>query len=508
MTPGTVYLVGAGPGDPGLITVKGLRCLQRADLVLYDGLVNPLILRHTGGETVRTSRTKSADGTRVPQEEVIDRMIEAAKAGKTVVRLKGGDPYIFGRGGEEAAALAEAGLPFEVVPGITAATAAGAYAGVSLTHRQFASQVVFVTGHEDTAKASPCVDYRLLAQVRGTLVFYMALHRLDDIAAALVRHGKSPEAGCCAISRATLPAQRVVDGHLANIAERVRAAGLHAPSLFIVGEGVERREAISWFERLPLFGKRIGITRPQRQADSAIARCLELGAEPVLLPTIEVLPPQDWNEVDAALGRLAEFDWLIFTSANGVSFFLDRLWETGGDARRVGTANIACIGSATAEALHRYRLRPDVVPDDFRAEALAEALKPHVAGARVLWPRASRGRDVLPEMLVSAGATFEQVVAYRNVDAEQLPAGALGLIEAGELDWIGLSSPSIARSLRSLLSQTALSQIGTSVRLASISPVTTAAANEAGLPVAAEATTYTWDGLFASIAAAEAASFE
>lgn len=499
MPAATVYLVGAGPGDPGLITLKGLHCLQQADLVLYDGLVNPLLLRHTSGETVRTARTKSAGGAQIPQHDVNARIIQAAGNGKTVVRLKGGDPYIFGRGGEEAAALAEAGVPFEVVPGVTAATAAGAYAGVSLTHREFASQVVFVTGHEDPAKSNPAVDYRLLAEIRGTLVFYMALQRLDEAAAALIEHGKPETTACCVISRATLPAQRVVEGTLTTIARRVRDADLHAPSLLVVGEGVQRRSTLAWFEKLPLFGLRIGITRPVQQADSAIARCLQLGAEPVLLPTIAIHPPADWDEVDAALNRLAEFDWLIFTSANGANFFLNRLWETGGDARRLGNVKLACIGPATAESLRRFHLRADLTPDVFRAEALAEALRPHVSGRRVLWPRASRGRDVLPETLAAAGATFEQVETYRNVDCERLPDDVQQQIADGGLHWIGLSSPSIARSLSSLLDPPARERIGKSTLLASISPVTTAAATESGLPVAAEAATHTWPGLFEAI---------
>ena len=497
-TTGTVYLVGAGPGDPGLLTLKGLRCLQRADLVLYDGLVNPLLLRHTHAAAERTCRTATADGLRLPQDEINARLIAAARQGKTVVRLKGGDPFIFGRGGEEAAALAAAGVPFEVVPGITAATASGAYAGISLTHRGFASQVAFVTGHEDPAKESSSVDYELLAEFDGTIVFYMGLHRLEPIAAALIEHGKLAETPSCVISRATLPTQRIVDAPLAEIAGAVRADELHAPSLFVVGECVRRREAISWFERRPLFGKSIGITRPVHQAGPAIERCLELGAEPVLLPTIEILPPDDWSDVDAVLNRLAEFDWLVFTSANGVASLLGRMWESGGDARRLGSVKLACIGPATAERLHEFHLRADLVPDSYRAEALADALRPHVSGRRVLWARADRGRDVLPEALAAA-ARFEQVVVYRHVDIAELPPEINSRIATGSLDWIGLSSPSIARNVQRLLADVDCGN----VKFASISPVTTAAAREVGLETAAEATTYTWDGILEAIVQTE-----
>ena len=496
---GKVYLVGAGPGDPGLITLKGLECLRRADLVLYDGLVNPLLLRHTSARAERTCRSGGPGGRRLDQGEINRRLIAAAREGRTVVRLKGGDPFIFGRGSEEAAALAEAGIAYEVVPGVTAAVAAGEYTGISFTHRELASAVAFITGHEDPTKDQSAIDYEALAQFPGTLVFYMGLHRLESIAERLIEAGLAPQTPACVISRATLPQQRTVSAALTELAEAARMSALRPPSLIVVGECVRQRDTIAWFERRPLFGKRIGITRPEAQADSAIARALELGAEPILLPTVEILPPEDWAPVDAAIGRLQEYDWLVFTSANGVTSLLDRIWETRFDSRRLGSAQIAAIGPATAETLESYHLRADLVPDAFRAEALAEALKPHVRDRRALWIGASRGRDVLPVELQAAGASVEKLVVYRNEDVPALPAEAHALIERGDLDWIALSSPSIARNLARLLSPAAREQVGTSVRLASISPVTTAAAREAGLPIASEATEYTWDGLFDAI---------
>ena len=263
------------------------------------------------------------------------------------------------------------------------------------------------------------------------------------------------------------------------------------------------RDKLAWFENKPLFGRRIGITRPSGQATSAVETALELGAEPVLMPTIQILPPRDWNEVDAALGRLVDFDWVIFTSANGVSGLLDRLWATGGDSRRLASARLATIGPATAKALERYHLKADVVPESFRAEALAESLSPQVEGQRILWARASRGRDVLPQMLKEAGGEVEELVVYRNEDVAEFSPTVIQQIEQGELDWIGLSSPSIARGLKTLLPETALARLGNSVRLASISPVTSSAAKEVGLPIAAEAKDYTWDGIFEAIIAAE-----
>ena len=501
--PGKVYLVGAGPGDPGLLTVKGLRCLQQADVVLYDGLVNPLLLRLTSAQVERTSRIKSNADRIGGQDEINRRLIEEASAGKTVVRLKGGDPFIFGRGSEEAAALAAASIDFEVVPGVTAAVAAGEYSGLSFTHRDYASAVAFVTAHEDPAKDHPALDYAVIARFPGTLVFYMGLHRLESLVDALLRGGKPATTPACVVSSATNPSQRTIAAPLGQLAEAVRAADLHPPSIIVVGECVSRREAIAWFEKRPLFGCRIGITRPVAQAGPVIDRVLQLGAEPVLLPTIQILPPDDWKPIDVALARLREFDWLVFTSVNGVDALLGRLWDFGRDVRRLGTVRIAAIGPATGESLRRFGLRPDLVPRAYRAESLAEELRPHVSGKHVLWARADRGRDVLPDELAKAGAVVEQLIVYRNVDATSLPQVELSRLEQGELDWIALGSPSIARSLRTLCTQAALDQLGRRTRLASISPVTTARAREIGLTIAAEATDYTWDGLLDAILRAE-----
>jgi uroporphyrinogen III methyltransferase/synthase len=506
LTTGRVYLVGAGPGDPGLLTLRGAECLQQADLVLYDGLVNPLLLRHSHANAERTCRAEGPTGRQIRQEEINQRLIDAARQGKTVVRLKGGDPFVFGRGSEEAAALRQAGIPFEVVPGITAATAAAVYTGISLTHRDHASAVAFITGHEDPAKASSALDYTSLARFPGTLVFYMGLHRLESITASLIAAGKSASTAACVVCRATQPVQRTVTGTLENLPGLVKSAGLHPPSLVIVGDCVQVRDQARWFEDRPLFGKVIGITRPDEQADESALQAYQLGALPVLMPTIEVAPPDDWSAVDEVLSRLHEFDWIVWTSVNGVQGLLNRLWQTGGDLRRLGRARLACIGPATAEALAQFSLRADLVPTEFRAESLAASLIPHVSGRRVLWARASRGRDVLPTELVRAGAMLDQVVVYQNRDVEQLPIEALQRLENGELDWIGLSSPSIARAISRLLTPLARQQIGTRTRLASISPVTTSAAAEVGLPIAAEATQYTWDGLFESMIAAEAKS--
>lgn len=496
---GKVFLVGGGPGDPGLLTLRGRKCLEAADLVLYDGLVSPLLLRHTRATCERTSRAAGPHGKQIPQAEINARLIAAAKEGKTVVRLKGGDPFLFGRGSEEALALAEAGVAFEVVPGVTAAVAAAAYAGLSLTHREMASSVAFITGHEDPSKAEATIDYAHLARFPGTLVFYMGLNRLAQIASVLIAAGKDASTPSCVISRATTPHQRTVEGPLGELWDRVQAAGLHAPSLIIVGECVRQRSAIAWYEQRPLLGKRIGVTRPEHQSDGVVDQLLTLGAEPVLMPLIEVRPISNWAAVDDAIARLSTFDWLIFTSVNGVDAFLGRVWDTGGDLRRLADPRIAAIGPATAARLGHFHLRADIVPDEFCAEGLVKTLSPIVEDQRVLWAGADRGREVLSEGLALAGANVEKIATYRSCDVTSLPASTADLLSRGEIDWIGLSSPSIARGLATLLPAASRPHLGSRIRLASISPITSEAARAVGLPISAEATEFTWSGLIEAI---------
>jgi len=516
MKVGTVYLVGAGPGDPGLLTLRGLECLQRADLVLYDGLVGPWILQHTRAQSLRTFRGESRTARALNQQEIIDRIIAAARAGQTVVRLKGGDPLVFGRGGEEAAALAEAGIPFEIVPGITAAVAAGAYAGISLTHRQHTSAVAFITGHEDPSKPDPVVDYAPLAHFPGTLVFYMGLHRLPQITRALLARGKPSDTPAALLCRATTPAQITLTGTLATIASQATAAGLSPPSLLVLGECVRDRAPLAWFERRPLFGLSIGIPRAAGQGAELVPRLLERGADPLLMPVLEIAPPDDWCEVDAVLDHLGDYSWLVFTSVNGVDGLLGRLFDRGRDLRSLGGLRLAAIGEGTAAALARWHLRADVVPEVYRAEALAAALTPHVAQQRVLWARASRGRDVLPDLLTRAGARVEPLVVYQNRDVAQWPPELLERLDRRPPHWVCLSSPSMARGVARLRPQwvvapgaasrgdasAASPPPGRVPQFASLSPVTSAAAAEVGLPIAVEAASATWDSLFEAVAAA------
>jgi uroporphyrinogen III methyltransferase/synthase len=436
---------------------------------------------------------------RLDQAEINRRLITAAQAGKTVVRLKGGDPFVFGRGSEEAAALAAAGIPFEVVAGVTAAVAAGEYAGFSVTHRDHASAVAFITGHEDPTKDSPSLDYRVLAAFPGTLVFYMGWHRLPRIAEVLIAAGKDAATPVAVISHASWPSQQTVTAPLGAIAEQVATAGLRPPSLIVIGECVQQREQLAWFEKRPLFGRRIGVTRADEQADLLIDRINELGAEAVLMPTLEIEPPETWEAVDAVLQRIGEFDWIVFTSVNGVRALLGRLWDLGGDSRWLGKARLAAIGLSTAAALREFQLRADVVPETFRAEHLAAALCPRMAGQKVLWARANRVRDVLRNELTAAGAQLEEVVVYQHQDVASWTDDVRQRLIVRQLDWIGVSSPAIARNVARLMPEEARAVLGQSIRIASISPVTSVACREVGLPVSAEATEHTWEGILAVI---------
>ncbi|HWP34573.1 MAG TPA: uroporphyrinogen-III C-methyltransferase, partial [Thermodesulfobacteriota bacterium] len=373
--PGTVYLIGAGPGDPGLLTLRGAECLARADVVVYDYLASPLLLRHAREDAERVYVGKRGGGERTEQAAITALLIERARAGRTVARLKGGDPFIFGRGGEEAEALAAAGIPFEIVPGVTSAIAAPAYAGIPLTHRELASSVAFVTGHEDPAKAAPAVDWARLATGADTLVLLMGVRTLPDVVARLLAHGRPPATPVAVIRWGTTPEQETVVGTLADIVARVEARGLAPPALAVVGEVVRLRERLAWFEAKPLFGRRIVVTRAREQA-SELARTLrELGALPIECPTIALEPPESWAALDAALDRLGEYDWVVFTSASGVRFFLERLRTRGRDVRALGRARICAIGPATAEAVAALGLAVDAVPAEYVAEGVVEALE-------------------------------------------------------------------------------------------------------------------------------------
>jgi len=504
-TPGVVYLVGAGPGDPGLLTRRGHEILKRADVVVYDQLANDRLLAIAPASALRIFAGKSKGRLTIPQDEINRLLAWHASLGKTVVRLKGGDPYVFGRGAEEAEHLHDAGIPFVVVPGVTAGVGVTAYAGLPVTHRAAASAVAFVTGHHD-AKASPgdrqAIDWSALAKFPGTLVVYMGVTRLASICATLIREGKAATTPAAMVQSGTLPHQRTVVDTLAGLPERVALAGLGPPALLVVGEVIARRSALSWFEERPLFGRRVVVTRPADESDLSASILEGLGAEVLVAPTVVIEPIEDYTEVDQSIARLSTFDWLVFTSSNGVTHYLDRIQTLGLDLRALGSIKLAAIGPSTAETLAAYRLRADLVPSSYRSEALAEALIREGSGRRILLARADRGRTLLKDELERA-AHVEQVAVYRNTDADHLPTEVARRIIEGSVDWITLTSSAITERLFSLLPDSARTRIGGEIKLASLSPVTTATAMRLGWAVAAEAAEYTWDGLVAAILRAE-----
>ena len=415
MKPGKVYLIGAGPGDPGLITVKGQTCIRTADVVIYDYLAAPALLAHASPETEMIYVGKKGGDHTLPQGGINQLIIEKSRQGLTVARLKGGDPYIFGRGGEEAEELVAAGIPFEVVPGVTSAIAGAAYAGIPLTHRDYTSTLAFVTGHEDPTKASSSIDWKALATGIGTLVFFMGIKNLPLIAEQLQGNGMGPETPVALVRWGTTTRQKTVTGTLATIVAIARQAGMKAPALIVVGKVVRLRDRLQWFETRPLFGRTIVVTRARAQASDLVERLTELGANCLEYPTIEVVPAEDVAPLDAAIQNLPTYDWLIFTSVNGVKYFFERLFALGKDVRALHHVRTAVIGPATAERLREQGLRSDIVPASYRAESVIEAFaEEDVAGQRILIPRAAEARPILPEELRRMSAEVDEITVYHT----------------------------------------------------------------------------------------------
>jgi uroporphyrinogen III methyltransferase/synthase len=492
-TPGTVYLVGAGPGDPNLITVRGKRLIAEADVILYDNLSPVCLLEDTRPDARRIYVGKKRAEHVHTQAEINALLIAEARTGHRVVRLKGGDPFIFGRGGEEAEVLAEAGIPFEVIPGVTSAVGVAAYAGIPLTHRRETSEVSFVTGHD--VEAIDWSKYRT-----GTLVIFMGLTTFGDIARRLIATGRSPETPAAAVRWGTRGDQLTVQAPLSQLAAKVKQAKLRPPALVVVGEVVALRSQLNWFERLPLFGQRIVVTRPRDQAAALTDRLRALGAEAISLPTIEIRPPDDWTPLDEAISRLDTYDWLIFTSANGVNKFIERLDQSPSDLRCL-RARICAIGPATAEALSTLHLKVDRLPAEYVAESLLQAFAgDDLNGKRILLPRALVARDLIPAQLEQRGARVDVVAAYQTVIPAAAAPHAQRLFAAPRRpDWITFTSSSTVKNFLSVCPKENLE----AVRVASIGPITSGTARELGLSVDQEASRYTIDGLIEAILSAD-----
>jgi uroporphyrinogen III methyltransferase/synthase len=515
--PGFVSLVGAGPGDPGLITVKGLERIAEADVIVYDKLANESLLDHARPDAELIYMGKIGGGPQAGQDAINALLVEKGREGRRVVRLKGGDPYVFGRGGEEGEALRDAGIPFEVVPGVTSAIAVPSYAGIPITHRGLAASFAVVTGHEDPAKEASGINWEHLATGVDTLVFLMGVRTLPEIVQKLTENGRSADTPAAVIRMGTTPEQRTVTGTLRDIVARIEEAGITPPAITVVGEVVRMREALSWFEGRPLFGKRVLITRTRKQA-SVLARLLaDEGAIPVELPAIEIEPVADRSELDAAIGRLAAgaYAWAVFTSANAVEEFFGAVESKGLDARAFGATRVCTIGPATAAALAEHGIRADLVPAQYIAEAVVEAMRRRLnvadgfslprgregepAPPRILIPRAEGARAELIEGLTALGAMVEEIPLYRAALPAEARPEALQMLRDGGIDIVTFTSSSTVRNLVEILGGSGPLTGERRPLIACIGPITAQTAEELGLPVDVVASEHTVEGLVVAL---------
>ena len=497
MKAGKVYLVGAGPGDPGLISQKGLECLTKADVVIYDRLLDERLLDSTPAEAEKIYVGKASSGHTKEQTEINQLLIEKAKEGKIVVRLKGGDPFVLGRGGEEAEALAENDIPFEVVPGVSSAVAVPGYAGIPVTHRGLASSFAVITGHEDPSKVSSSIAWEKLASGVDTLVFLMGMKNLPEIVAELMKHGRSPDTPIAVITDGTRPQQTTLVSSLKNVVAKVKEHRLGPPAVIVVGEVVRLREKMRWFDNRPLFGKRILVTRARHQASTLSRLLSERGAQPVELPAIEIQHVTDTVKLDRAISNLPRYHWIIFTSVNGVEAFFVRLHTLKLDARALHGLKVGAIGPATAKSLEQKGIAPDYCPTTYTSEGLIAGLRSlNIAGQRFLLPRADIADKQLAEEIAALGGEAHEVAVYKTVPAANAISEVKKLIVFGKVDVITFTSSSTVSNLIAALGDEAVTN---SVKVACIGPKTADAATKAGLKVDIVASEHTIPGLVAAI---------
>lgn len=478
-----VYLIGAGPGDPGLLTTRGLECLRRADVVVHDYLVHPALLAEAaaGAEVIDAGKRKGAKT--FTQEAINALLIERARQGRVVARLKGGDPFVFGRGGEEAVALADAGVPFEVVPGVSSVVAVPAYAGIPLTHREYATTVVITTGHEDETKGGSAIPWQDLALTSGTLVFVMGMTHLAEIVARLRERGRPADTPVAVIRWGTYPRQQTVVGRLDTIVREAARLDLQPPGLIVVGEVVRLRERLAWFERRPLFGRTVIVTRSEAQAAEVVGRLRDTGADVIEAPAICIQPPASWDEVDAAIRGLGRYQWVVLTSTNAATAFFDRLLARGADARALGRARVCAIGEKTAAAIRRYGIVPDRVAEESTGEGVAAALaREHLEGAAILLPRAKVAREVIVDGLAARGAKVDVVTVYETKPVQRLPDPAREALRRRDGTIVTFTSPSIVGAFLDALGEDATLMADAVV--ACLGPPTAEAARRRGLAVA------------------------
>jgi uroporphyrinogen III methyltransferase / synthase len=500
--PGKVYLIGAGPGDPGLITLKAKTCIEQADVVVYDYLAAPSLLEFTKKDAQLIYVGKKGGDHTLTQDKINQLLVDKANQGLQVARLKGGDPFVFGRGAEEAQQLLSAGAAYEVIPGVTSAISAPAYAGIPVTHRDHTAFVSFITGHEDPTKKDSRMQWDIFAKSDATLVFLMGVKNLENIVTNLVSHGKPSDTPVALVQWGTTPLQQTVTGTLDTIVEKVRQAQLKSPAVIVVGSVVSLRRELAWFDKKPLFGKKIVITRARAQASGLKAQLTLLGAHCIEIPTIKIQPPLDNARVKDAITRIQDYDWLVFTSVNGVKFFFDTLFDMGKDVRVLGHLKFACIGPITKERLGDFGIISDILPETFRAESVVNAFsRTDIQGKKVLLPRAKKARTILPEELTKMGAMVDEVTAYETVLDSDNKDTLTTLLEEKQIDAVTFTSSSTVTNFISLLDPDQALQLLKDVTIASIGPITSDTARSVGLTPSIEADPYTIAGLVDSLVA-------
>lgn len=493
---GTVFLIGAGPGDPGLLTIKAKNCIETADVVVYDYLASPFLLDFARPDAQIIYVGKKGGDHTLTQDKINLLLVEKAKQGLDVARLKGGDPFVFGRGGEEAQVLLNHGVSYEVVPGVTSAIAAPAYAGIPVTHREHTSFVSFITGHEDPTKKDSSMQWDVYAKSDATLVFLMGVKNLPNIVKNLVDHGKASDTPVALVRWGTTTRQQTVTGTLETIVARVKEAGLKSPAIIIIGHVVSLRNELAWFDKNPLFGKRIVITRARAQASSLVSELTRLGANCIEIPTIKIAPPPDIQPMKQAIDNIAGYDWLVFTSVNGVKYFFDTLFDMGQDVRCLGHLKFACIGPVTKERLADYGIISDILPETYRAESVVDAFSQvDIKGKKVLLPRAKKARTILPEELTRMGALLDEVTAYETLLDDSKKEELIDALTAKEIDAVTFTSSSTVSNFVTLLDGEDTSALLKDVTIASIGPITSDTAKDLGLTPDIEAEAFTIPGL-------------
>lgn len=493
---GKVYLVGAGPGDPKLITVRGAELLLKADVIVNDRLANPRLLNYVNPDAEIIYAGKQSRNHYLSQDEIIKVIIDHALQGKTVVRLKGGDPFVFGRGGEEAEALTDAGIEFEIVPGITSAIAVPAYAGIPVTSRTYATSFGVITGHEAPGKEGSDIKWDKISTGLDTIVFLMGLENLKNIVENLIANGRNADTPVAVIQWGTYARQRTVVGTLLDIVETCSEAGITAPAITIVGNVVKLRETVAWLEKKPLFGKRIIVTRAENQASAMVESLESLGADVIEIPVIKFTAPTDYSSIDDAIEDIARFDWILFTSANGVEWFIKRLMESGKDIRAMANAKLGAIGPRTAAALEKLKLRADYIPSRYIAESVVEEIPEDISGKSVLIPRAKEAREELPDGLRAKGADVYIANAYETVENTSHTEELRQMLSEEDVDIITFTSASTVQSFLALAGDI---KVPENIAIACIGPITAEEARLHGLNPTIIADEYTIDGLLNAI---------